>query len=130
MNHVGEEPADPLTFLLYPAEGDAGATTLYEDAGDGYGYREGEYARRRVACERSGRSTVVRLEEREGSFVPERREVRLELRGLSFTPQAVLVDGANVAEGPGWWREEGGAVIIPLPEGTGASTVEVRHEVP
>src|ERR671932_980925 len=62
MNHVGEKPADPLTLLLYSAEG-VGDTTLYEDAGTGFGYERGEYARRRVVCEASADGVSVRLGE-------------------------------------------------------------------
>ena len=120
-NHVGEATDETLTFLLYLSEG-SGQTTLYEDAGDGYDYRAGEYARQWVSCKHSEGRTVVRLGEREGSFAPERRTVNLELRGMSSPPQTVLLDGADAA----WWRGENGACIIPLPEKSGPSTVEVR----
>src|SRR3712207_939221 len=91
MNHVGEKPADSLTLLLYPAEG-SGETTLYEDAGNGFGYERGEYARRRVVCEVLGGGISVRFDEREGSFVPERRTVNLELRGAT-RPESVTANG-------------------------------------
>jgi len=43
--------ADPLTFvMLYPCEG-SGRATFYEDAGDGYEYLNGFYARRAITCE-------------------------------------------------------------------------------
>ena len=90
-SHTGERPTDPLTLLVHPAEG-TGESTLYEDAGNGFGYREGEYARRRISCEASDERITVRVGEREGSFVPEREEVRLELRGVAAA-QSVLVDG-------------------------------------
>ena len=125
-NHTGEGADVPLTLAVYPAAG-AGETTLYEDAGDGYGYREGEYARRRVSSEHSAGRTVVRLDEREGSFVPGRQTINLELRGLSAPPPAsVLVDGADAA----WWRGENGACIIRLPEGGGPTTVDVQQASP
>src|SRR4051812_44096243 len=50
MNYVDERPADPLTFLLCPVEG-SGESSLYEDAGNGFAYERGEYARRSVLCE-------------------------------------------------------------------------------
>jgi alpha-glucosidase len=86
MNHVGERPADPLTLLLYPVEG-SGESVLYEDAGNGFGYESGEYARRRAICEVSGAGISIRLDEREGSFAPERSSVNLELGGVS-TPSS------------------------------------------
>jgi alpha-glucosidase len=95
MNHVGERPADPLTLLLYPAEG-AGESVLYEDAGNGFGYERGEYARRRVTCEVLGDGISVRLSEREGSFLPERGLVHMELMGVSPRPDNVSVNGEEV----------------------------------
>ncbi|MGH3090004.1 MAG: TIM-barrel domain-containing protein, partial [Rubrobacteraceae bacterium] len=52
-NHTGENLDAPITYLVYPAEG-SGESALYEDAGDGFTHENGEYARRKVSCERSG----------------------------------------------------------------------------
>ncbi len=118
-SHTGEGPTDPLTLLIYPAQG-KGESTLYEDVGNGFGYMEGEYARRRVSCESSDDRITVRIGEREGSFAPEREEVRLELRGVAAA-QSVLVDGEE--RGP--VREEDGALTVPLGEEAGSTTVVV-----
>ncbi len=91
MNHVGEKPADPLTLLLYPTEG-SGESILYEDAGNGFNYRRGEYARRSVKCEVSGANIFVRLSERQSFFVPKRGSVYLEFRGVS-APETVSANG-------------------------------------
>jgi alpha-glucosidase len=88
MNYVGQEKADPLTFVIYPCEGSASAT-LYEDAGDGYEYLNGSYARRAITCQvESGKIRVV-IGERVGTFIPERRQIRLELREIASGPEAV-----------------------------------------
>ena len=118
-NHTGERPVDPLTFRVHPAEG-AGESTLYEDAGDGFGYENGEYARRALSCDASHDRVTIRLGEREGSYAPERREVILELRGIE-TAQVVLVDGEE--REPGY--AQGGALAVSLDEEAGAATVEV-----
>jgi alpha-glucosidase len=118
-NHTGERPTDPLTLRIHPAEG-AGESTLYEDAGDGFGYENGEYARRVLSCDTSHDRVTIRLGEREGSFAPERREVILELRGIE-SAQSVLVDGQE--REPGY--AESGALTVSLAEETRAVTVEV-----
>ena len=118
-NHTGERPTDPLTLRTHPAEG-AGESTLYEDAGDGFGYENGEYARRVLSCDTSHDRVTIRLGEREGSFAPERREVILELRGIE-SAQSVLVDGQE--REPGY--AESGALTVSLAEETRAVTVEV-----
>ena len=122
MNHVGEKPADPLTLLLYSAEG-VGDTTLYEDAGNGFGYERGEYARRRVICEASADGVSVRLGEREGSFVPERSSVNLEFRGVSTRPQNVSMNGEEANWG---YEEDGGKLVVSLAEDVSEVAVEAR----
>src|SRR3979411_2194948 len=88
MNHVGQHEADPLTFVMYPSEG-SGAASFYEDAGDGYAYMSGAYARRQITCELgAGRIRVV-IGAQEGTFVPTRRQVRLELHEIASEPESV-----------------------------------------
>jgi alpha-glucosidase len=118
-SHTGEKPVDPLTLLFYPTQG-IGESTIYEDAGDGYGYEQDEYARRNVSCEWFEDRITVRIGGRGGSFVPDRREVRVALRGIAEA-QGVLVDG----EERGLDRTEDGTLVVALGEEAGATTVEV-----
>ncbi|MCL6549360.1 MAG: DUF5110 domain-containing protein, partial [Alicyclobacillus sp.] len=67
MRHVGERAPDPLTVLVFPAPG-AGAFTLYEDAGEGYAYEQGVYARTPLHCETTETEIVVTLGPREGRY--------------------------------------------------------------
>jgi len=119
MSHTGGMPVDPLTLLVYPAQG-TGESTMYEDAGDGFGYEQGEYARRKVSCETSEDRVTVRLGERGGSFVPERREVRVGLCGIAEA-QSVLVDGVEYEPDRGFDN----TLIVSLGEEAGATTIEV-----
>jgi alpha-glucosidase len=121
MGHTGERALDPLTLLLYPAEG-AGESALYEDAGDGFGYENGEYARRKISCEESRGHITVRIGAREGSFVPERRELRLELRGFGSAPESVALNGEETESS---YDEETRTVLVPLSETDGALDVEI-----
>jgi alpha-glucosidase len=122
MNHVGERPADPLTLLIHPAEG-TGDSTFYEDAGNGFAYERGEYARRSVICEVLGGSISVRLGEQEGSFAPERGAVHLELRAVNTRPESVSANG----EDADWnYEEADGKILVRLSERAGETTVEVR----
>jgi alpha-glucosidase len=121
MAHTGEGPWDPLTLLLYPAEG-ADDSTFYEDAGDGFGYENGEYARRAVSCEEDAGRVTVRIGERLGSFVPQREELRLGLRGFGSAPETVTVNGESVESS---YDEESGTVTVTLGETGDAVTAEV-----
>jgi alpha-glucosidase len=117
--HTGERSGGPLTLLFYPAQGQ-GESTLYEDAGNGFGYRGGEYARRRISCESSDDRLTIGLGERQGSFVPERQEIRLELRGIT-TAQGVTVNDEEHAPD----RVEDGALTVVLGEEAAPRKVEV-----
>jgi alpha-glucosidase len=121
MNYVGERPADPLRLQVFPSTGQ-GAFTLYEDKGNGYDYRRGIYSRRRITCETSDSRVLVRIEAREGAYVPERDHVLLELRGLQSDPQDVRVNGEAV----GFRQDEAtGGFNVSLTESSGVTTVEV-----
>jgi alpha-glucosidase len=122
MNHVGERPVDPLTLLLYPAEG-SGESTLYEDAGNGFAYQGGEYARRHVLCEVLRGTIAVRLSVCEGFFTPERESIHLELRAVNTRPKNVLV---NDDEADWDYEEVGGRILVRLAEDPGETTVEAR----
>jgi alpha-glucosidase len=119
-SHTGE-PVDPLILLLHPTEG-VGEASLYEDAGDGFGYENGEYARRTVFCEGSAGSVTVRIGEREGSFIPQRQQLRLELRGFGPAPESIAVNGEGTESS---YDEESETLFVPLEETEGAITVEV-----
>jgi alpha-glucosidase len=122
MNHVGERSPDPLTLLIHPAQG-TGESTLYEDAGNGFAYERGEYARRGVICEVLGDEISVRLGEQEGSFAPEREAVHLELKAVSTRPESVSANG----EQADWdYQEEDGKITVPLSERAGETAVKVR----
>jgi len=88
INYVDPKRADPLTLLLFPADGH-GQATLYEDAGDGYEQVDGVYARRTITCESEPGLIHVAISAQEGTFTPLRQRIRLELRDISTAPESV-----------------------------------------
>jgi alpha-glucosidase len=124
MNYVGQHDADPLTFVLYPSEG-SGAATFYEDAGDGYEYLNGFYARRTITCAVEAGNIRVVLGEQEGTFVPARRQIRLELREIASEPQSVQTGKASAV-----WRydPERRRLIVDLHETTSSQLVDLSME--
>jgi alpha-glucosidase len=124
MNYVGQHAADPLTFVLYPCEG-SGSATFYEDAGDGYEYLNGFYARRSITCEVEAGSIRVVIGEKEGTFVPDRRQVRLELREIASEPKAVDAGGA-----PAGWRYDPAQrrLVVDLHETSASQAIHLSVE--
>lgn len=122
MNYVDQDRADPLTFVLYPADG-YGQASLYEDAGEGYEHLNGVYARRTITCECEAGHIRVVLSERKGSFIPARQRLRLELRGLATKPEVVQVGETHAI----WQYDvEQRRLIIDLPETASGQTLDIR----
>lgn len=59
MQHEGERSLDPLTLLIALDERGEATGTLYEDEGDGYGYREGRSLTSRYFAKQTGDSIRV-----------------------------------------------------------------------
>lgn len=97
--------------------------TFYEDAGDGYEHENGVYARRSLTCEVEAGHIRVMLGTQEGSFVPTRQQVRLELRGLAAEPERVQIE-----ENPAAWDydPESKSLVIELSATPEAQTVEIE----
>ncbi|RYG44634.1 DUF5110 domain-containing protein, partial [bacterium] len=77
--HVGEKPFDRLT-LLVALDAKAKATgTLYEDGGDGFGYRKGDFRRTEFVATRDGGTVHLRIGKTEGrrAAIARRLEVRV-----------------------------------------------------
>jgi hypothetical protein len=123
MNYVGQQESDPLTLVLYPCEGN-GASTLYEDEGDGYEYLNGFYGRRAITCEGEAGNIRVAIGEREGAFVPARKHIRLELLEIGSEPKAVQAGEAST------WRydPEQRRLMVELPETASLRVLNVSME--
>ncbi|MGN1018791.1 MAG: TIM-barrel domain-containing protein [Aristaeellaceae bacterium] len=91
--HVDEIPNPDLTLTVYPgADGDF---ILYDDAGDGYGYEQGECAR--IALHWDDASRTLAFSPREGSYpgMPQTRRFLLRLPGREEAVPAVY-DGRGM----------------------------------
>jgi alpha-glucosidase len=121
MSYVGQMAPDPLTFVLYPLEG-SGTTTYYEDAGDGYEHVKGSYARRAVTCEVEAGKIRVAMGEQEGTYVPARQHIRLELREIASEPGAV-----QLAKGSATWLYDPAQrrLIVDLPQTRSSQLIDL-----
>jgi alpha-glucosidase len=121
-----------LRVAVFPAARSEGS--LYEDAGEGFGYRQGVYSRRRFAQERDGGRVTIEVGAPEGSWRPAPRDVLLELRGAG-EPSRVSAGGASLArfdaerlatEPAGWTRTDQGLVVVKLRDQPEALTVTLE----
>jgi alpha-glucosidase len=80
-NYVGEQPADPVTFNLYPDDNGLASGTLYEDDGRSPAYKRGQFRRTSVSARREGRGFVVTIEKTEGQYNPGARKLEFVVAG-------------------------------------------------
>ena len=100
---TAEESLDPLTLVVSLDAHGSAEGTLYEDAGDGYGYRKGDFRRTVFRAERTpGNTVTLRARSHEGRREHPAREVVVR----------VVTDRGTV-EGRG---SEDGGVEVKLPE--------------
>lgn len=76
---VGEKPLDPLTLIVsLDAEGKA-VGSLYEDAGEGFGYRQGEFLLTKFEAARAGTSVLVTATTVDGKMARPNRQVNVRI---------------------------------------------------
>jgi alpha-glucosidase len=68
MQYAAEKPLDEITLLVSLDQAGKAGGTLYEDAGEGWAFRDGEFRLSRFVAERTGNRVVVRVVEREGKL--------------------------------------------------------------
>ncbi len=77
---TAELPAlSELTLLINLDDDGKARGGVYEDAGDGYEFKEGQYSISGFSAERNGNNVIVRCEGTKGNLAPESRIVKLEL---------------------------------------------------
>ena len=97
LGNVRQSTAEPLTELtirVYPA-GES-SFTLIEDAGDGFGFEQGDVARTTVSVTQTGNRVSVKVSARDGTFEPAPRKVILEVY-TAQRPEKAVLDGQTVA---------------------------------
>ena len=96
MQHTAEKPLDPLTLVVSLDGRGQAAGDLYEDSGDGWGFRDGQFALSHYTASREGERVTVRRASIEGKSIPlgRRLEVRVFLDGKEF--KGAGSDGTDV----------------------------------
>jgi alpha-glucosidase len=74
VEYTGEKPLDPLTLIICPDQTGKASGRLYEDAGDGFGYRKGFYRTTRFSVRKSG-SDYFLSAHRLGGDLPEMKRM-------------------------------------------------------
>ncbi len=109
MMHTGERPVTTLELRIYAG---SGQTPLYEDAGKGKAYQDGEYRWSTFTCDIAEDGTFTVQWERSGSYRPAYTAVDVSLIGLEARPSAAKLDGNLVAD----WQVDDGILRLSVGE--------------
>lgn len=66
-----------LTLLVNPAADGTATGVLYQDAGDGFGYRTGEYAKYQLSAKTEGENITVSIKQVEGKMDMGQKNIRI-----------------------------------------------------
>jgi hypothetical protein len=121
--NIASQPADALTLRVFPHG--SGSTELYDDAGEGLGYRHGDYARTPVRYTEDGRSSLV-IGPAHGRYPgqPVSRQYTVEFADVA-APHEVTVDGEPTA-----YRYDAGTrtLTVTIPHVTAEDGAVVAHD--
>ncbi len=96
--YVDERPLDPLTLYVSLDPSGKARGTLYEDAGDGYGYRSGEFLRTTYQATRTGSAVAVEIASTFGKLArPERSIVVRVMLDDGREAVAISKDGQTIS---------------------------------
>jgi alpha-glucosidase len=91
--HTGE-PVDELTLYAYYKNG-LETSHLYEDEGDGFGYKNGDFSLKIFETEGKDKAFTLR-QRKEGNFVPSYQRIKIYLVGFPLFVKKCLVDGNEI----------------------------------
>ncbi|GIE91312.1 TIM-barrel domain-containing protein [Actinoplanes regularis] len=121
--NVAGQARDRLTLTAYPHA--SGGTTVYDDAGDGLGYRDGQYARIPVRYDEGRRATLT-VGPVDGTYpgAPATRRYTLAFAGVS-RPHVVTVAGR-----PAQWSYDSAKhlLTVEVPATAATRRVIVTHD--
>lgn len=97
MQHTQEREAELLELNIYYSNSES-SSWLYEDAEEGNDYTEGNYRHSCFTLKADTQNDMLKLyADREGSFEPDYKKVKLNIIGLPFEPSEMKADGNQIS---------------------------------
>jgi alpha-glucosidase len=90
---TSETPNGPLTLRIYPGKDCHGS--VYQDDGKTFAFKRGEFLRTEFSCELTPTGVTFHRGERQGSFPPWWKQIRLEVYGWDAPGASVVPKGSS-----------------------------------
>ncbi|MEQ6122102.1 glycoside hydrolase family 31 protein [Reichenbachiella sp. MALMAid0571] len=94
MQYTDEFEFDELTLHIY-ADDDENTSILYEDAGDGLEYKDGEQSVKKIITIKSLSAYIIR-QKMQGNFESVYKKYRTVFHGFDSKPKMLMVDGNDI----------------------------------
>jgi alpha-glucosidase (family GH31 glycosyl hydrolase) len=98
MNYVGEKPADPITFAIYPDASGRASTTLYEDDGVSPAYKTQVMRRTTLTVSKSAQGFRVNVSVPVGNYNPGGRRFRFVIKRSPETAAVTVADNGKAQQ--------------------------------
>jgi alpha-glucosidase len=95
VQYSDQEPIDPLTIEIYPAE--KSSSVMYEDDGTSFDYQTGKYSLRTFNLEHLAQGQTFTISKPEGTYRPPKRSIVVKFNDVSSKPSAVTLDGTTLS---------------------------------
>ncbi len=129
VSNIGNGRVDPLRIDVTAGAG--GRFTLYEDAGDGYGYERGESSRTPLRWREQTNRATLTIGRADGSYPgqPERRGYELTVDGIDRPVAVTLSAGATTRRLSGWSYDRRDRVLTAETGAVGRRGASLRIEL-
>jgi alpha-glucosidase len=84
-------------LLLHVFPGENRTSTLYEDDGRSFAYQRGQRCKTTFTVSKKGEHWSLLIAKRDGEYAPVRRDFAVVLHGQDEMPNAIRLDGKEVA---------------------------------
>jgi alpha-glucosidase len=98
MNYVGEKPADPVTFAIFPDAAGHAAATLYEDDGVSPAYKNQLVRRTTLTVSKSGQGFRVEVGAPVGNYQPGARKFRFVVKPFAQMAPVTVADSGKAQQ--------------------------------
>ena len=98
MKYVGEKPADPISFAVYPDEKGLASATLYEDDGASLAYEHGTFRRTIVSVKRAGKGYFASIDVPVAQYSPGARKFSFVIKSSPTARVVTVADNSHARQ--------------------------------